>query len=348
MGEINKNHFDNPVVAFLTIALLVLGGYMLFSNKSETSTSLGNKKDDTILTTAYINTEANIRTCASMSCESVGTYIPNTSVDISLNNVSDVSQLPKWVSISYSNSDGSISTGYINKIVLSNTQIAASDVTRLTNQAVPSTKTVLSLPALIKKWSPNIALIMCTFSNGDSDFGSGFLTAYNGSINVLTNKHVITEDILGNLPVSCSIKIPGNGDKTYLLEGHDKIVSSDDFDWAYLIVVNGDTYLNSVAKNGENLLLCEEQEQVGDSVVVLGYPDYAGQFTSPTATRGIISGYASPYYTTDAPIESGNSGGVAIDIQKDCYVGIPSAVKTGNYANLGRILNANIPFKLPY
>ena len=90
------------------------------------------------------------------------------------------------------------------------------------------------------------------------------------------------------------------------------------------------------------------EEQTGDNVIILGYPDYAGQFTEPTATTGIISGYASPYYTTSTQIESGNSGGVAIDPDKDCYIGIPSAVKTGNYANLGRILSAGAVFKLSY
>ena len=211
------------------------------------------------------------------------------------------------------------------------------------------------LSAIITEWSSNVALIVCNFSDGSVDFGSGFLYQYpNDSIVVITNKHVLEEETTGYDAVSCSVEIPGDGNNYYTII-NTYPASNNPFhvgnvgDWGYLEVTNGDSYFNSTAENAnKNLTICQQQEQTGDNVVVLGYPDYAGQFTNPTATQGIISGYAPPYYTTSAQIESGNSGGVAIDSKKDCYVGIPSAVKIGNYANLGRILNADIPFTLPY
>ncbi len=215
--------------------------------------------------------------------------------------------------------------------------------------ATANPPTPKDLPSIIAEWSPSAALILCNFNNGDSDFGSGFLYSNSdGSIKVLTNKHVLTEDIQGNLPVSCSIKIPGNGNNFYTQKDSDTFVINDKFDWAFFNITNGDTYFNGIAKRNGNLSVCQKQERTGDSIVILGYPDYAGQFANPTATEGIISGYASPYYTTSAQIESGNSGGIAIDIKNDCYIGIPSAVKLGQYANLGRILNANVPFNLSY
>ena len=180
---------------------------------------------------------------------------------------------------------------------------------------------------------------------GILNFGSGFLYQNNNGISVVTNKHVIT-DANGNAPTTCSVEIPGDGSNSYTVAGTFTKISTDGYDWGVIPITDGDVYLNSIAK--ANLPLCQTQEQTGDSVVILGYPDYAGQFTEPTATTGIISGYASPYYTTSTQLESGNSGGVAIDPDKDCYIGIPSAVKTGNYANLGRILSAGAVFKLSY
>ena len=211
-----------------------------------------------------------------------------------------------------------------------------------TQTSTPSQKT---LPDIITEWSSNVALVVCKYSDGSGAFGSGFLGDAGGFVSVLTNKHVIT-DKNGNGAVSCSVEIPGDGKNYYYADIDKSKICTDDLDWGYLAITTGDTYFNNTANN--DLSICQQQEKTGDSVVILGYPDYAGQFTEPTATQGIISGYASPYYTTSAQIESGNSGGVAIDINKDCYIGIPSAVEIGNYANLGRILNANVPYHLPY
>jgi hypothetical protein len=210
------------------------------------------------------------------------------------------------------------------------------------------------LPAVIAEWSPNVALVVCTYPDGSGDFGSGFLRNDPSlGIEVTTNKHVFTEEITGNTATSCSIQIPGDSGY-YTVTNTDNGTSGtfgssiNNSDSGTIKVAMGDSYFNNIADSSSNLTICQQQEQTGDNVVILGYPDYAGQFTEPTATTGIISGYASPYYTTSAQIESGNSGGIAIDPDKDCYIGIPSAVKIGNYANLGRILDANVLFNLPY
>jgi hypothetical protein len=208
---------------------------------------------------------------------------------------------------------------------------------------------------IVSKWSPNVALILCNFSDGTADFGSGFLyNSPNYGILVYTNKHVLLNETTGLATTSCSVQIPGDTqyytvNNTFTTNNDPINGSLDGTDWGSIEISNGDGALNETAISaGKNLTICQKKEQTGDNVIILGYPDYAGQFTNPTATEGIISGYASPYYTTSAQIESGNSGGVAIDPDKDCYIGIPSAVKIGNYANLGRILNANTLFKLNY
>lgn len=231
-----------------------------------------------------------------------------------------------------------------------NTQVPNGYVGQAQKSSQPQQK---NLPSVIAKWSPAVALIVCSFSSGDIDFGSGFLIKNSaGQIEVITNKHVLTYDTPDMSATSCAVRIPGDKDNVYTVYNTGTVDNNpiswgaNNLDWGYVVVANGDTYFNNVAN--KNLPLCQQQERTGDNVIVLGYPDYAGQFTDPTATQGIISGYASPYYTTSAQIESGNSGGVAIDPDKDCYIGIPSAVQMGNYANLGRILNANVIFSLPY
>lgn len=287
----------------------------------------------------YLQSTAKVRSCASISCDPpIGTYPINTGFPL---NYASANNLPDWVQISWLDNNGKIANGYIGKAILGENEVAVQSSTQ-SNSQPQKPKT---LPGIIAEWSPHVALVLCKYSDGSSAFGSGYLNQFtDGTINILTNKHVITDDY-GYIATSCSVEIPGDGD-SYYTEYSDNLKTGDVGDWGFIVVADGSTYFNNIAKS--NLQVCQQQEQTGDSIVVLGYPDYAGQFTQPTATQGIISGYAPPYYTTSAQIESGNSGGTAIDTNKDCYVGIPTAVKIGDYANLGRILNANVPFKLPY
>nr|MDQ3014484.1 hypothetical protein [bacterium] len=58
-----------------------------------------------------------------------------------------------------------------------------------------------------------------------------------------------------------------------------------------------------------------------------------------TATEGIISGYEGNYYITSAKIEQGNSGGAAISLRDNCFLGIPTLTLVGKVESLGRILD---------
>jgi hypothetical protein len=241
--------------------------------------------------------------------------------------------------------DKNLSEKFLNSLSFS--QLAEFSNNSDSSQSTPVVKQNNDLPSIIKKWSPSVALLVCSFSStGSIGFGSGFLTQFaDGSIVVVTNKHVLT-DTYGYSADSCSIQIPGDGNNYYTVPGNSFQVSSLGYDWGSFPVTNGSPYFNAVAKKG--LQVCLRPVETGDNILILGYPSYAGSFTNPTATQGIISGYDNPYYTTSAKIEQGNSGGVAIQPERDCYAGIPSAVKLGAYENLGRILNANKIFQLNY
>lgn len=79
--------------------------------------------------------------------------------------------------------------------------------------------------------------------------------------------------------------------------------------------------------------------KLGDSIRIYGYPVTSGGYNL-TITDGIISSFEDDgNILTSAKIDSGNSGGLAID-QDGCMVGIPSAVLTGRYQNLGVIIPA--------
>jgi S1-C subfamily serine protease len=81
--------------------------------------------------------------------------------------------------------------------------------------------------------------------------------------------------------------------------------------------------------------------QLNDSVRIYGYPVTSGGYNL-TVTDGIISSFTDDgRILTSAKIDSGNSGGLAID-QYGCFIGIPSAVESGNYQNLGVIIPNNI------
>src|SRR3990167_10464536 len=79
---------------------------------------------------------------------------------------------------------------------------------------------------------------------------------------------------------------------------------------------------------------------IGDKLVILGYPTIGSQDTI-TATEGIIAGIEQNYYVTSAKIEHGNSGGAAILLKDNCWLGIPSYGEVGSAETLGRILKSS-------
>ena len=84
-----------------------------------------------------------------------------------------------------------------------------------------------------------------------------------------------------------------------------------------------------------------QQSQLGDSIKIYGYPVTSGGYNL-TVTEGIISSFSDDGdILTSAKIDSGNSGGLAID-KNGCFIGIPSAVISGDYQNLGVIIPPNI------
>lgn len=383
MEKDNKNdHFNNPVVTILVLALLGLGGYILFSNKSETPPTPESTPTNSVITTVYTNTTANVRSCASPDCKILGTYEPNYGLDLTggpYAGITDISQLPDWLLLNFP--DGT--SGYISKIVLSDhksTEAQSNTVTTATTKAT-------DLPAIVKEWRKSTAYVECYWDYANSttwyqkESGSGFLAILGSTPTVITNKHVVNDPKYG-LAQECDIGFPDNKNIYYSIDtidtpahssqvfgqtinipdnpAHGQInFTADGSDVAYLtgfreenmnkdLGVTAPISILNRAKSGR--FSCAQEADIGEPLVVLGYPSYgsgAGTFVSifssldVTATEGIISGKDAGYYTTSAKIEHGNSGGIAIDKNNDCYLGIPTASYTGQIESLGRILPAS-------
>ena len=70
----------------------------------------------------------------------------------------------------------------------------------------------------------------------------------------------------------------------------------------------------------------------------MGYPGIGTQ-GGITATEGIVSGIENQYYVTSAKIDQGNSGGLAVLVKDNCFLGIPTWAKLGVIESLGRIIS---------
>lgn len=205
------------------------------------------------------------------------------------------------------------------------------------------------LAMIINQWRLSIAYIECNwpYINAQGYFtksGSGlFWNAGKDSYFVLSNLHVVTEDTAG-LPKYCTIQIPDDNDVATVPGKDIYKVSNDEqapIDASLVTIKNPTLYMTHSPITDWPRMGClgiKNNASVGDQVVILGYPGIGSQ-TDITATEGIVSGFESDYYITSAKVERGNSGGAAILVKNNCYLGIPTFVEVGQVESLARILD---------
>ncbi len=199
------------------------------------------------------------------------------------------------------------------------------------------------LSDIIKKWRPIVAYVECDFRDTNTNQlyaqgrGSGVVIDFDSQITIITNRHVIVDNN-GYQPYSCRIKLP-NDNTTFLSQ---KFTGGGTIDIGLIDISNPNTYIRSLTDISTSPLnFCRQKPSLGDDVIILGYPTIGSQ-TDITATEGIISGYDGNYFITSAKVEQGNSGGAAILVKGDCYLGIPSFAKSGSVESLSRILGINV------
>ncbi len=200
-------------------------------------------------------------------------------------------------------------------------------------------KKTADLTTLIQKWRPRVSHIECFWRDTGGRLvrksGSGFLF---GNDLIATSRHVVQEQNV--LSAYCEIKLPDDPEKIIINASSGK-VAVDEKDFALLDIRPTDHIKQmSIQERDEAIaiLSCKKPASAGDQVVILGYPSI-GASQDITATDGIISGYEQFYYITSAKLEQGNSGGAAIHVKNDCYLGIPTFVRVGSIESLGRILD---------
>ena len=196
------------------------------------------------------------------------------------------------------------------------------------------------LSSIIAQWRPRIAYIECElrYTNGKlyaETAGSGILY----KVVIFTNEHVVDN------AHTCYAVFPDSNITFTFLQSEEAIrISHYGYDWGMLIMKHPekiDAYIKNLVYS--EFQHCTNKASVGDEVVILGYPTIGSSFDI-TATRGIISGYDGDYYITDAKIEHGNSGGAAILLKDNCYLGIPTYAIAGEIESLARILDSRIVF----
>lgn len=194
-------------------------------------------------------------------------------------------------------------------------------------QAVEGTADITSV---ITSWNTYVYEITCLFESTEGKLGKGrgsaTLERVQGGVRFITNKHVL--ETPGAKLIECDLAQPGS-DVSFSIDAKDISVNEEN-DIGYGPVKEAVFGMLPWQK-------CSEAPVIGERVIILGYPGI-GAKVSVTATEGIISGFDSDYYTTSAKIEKGNSGGAAIDIKRNCFLGLPTLVFAGKIESLARIL----------
>src|SRR3990167_10340803 len=105
---------------------LIIGGVFYFSTHSSTSPTNSTENNQfsnsstNPPTVFYTQVVANIRSCSSTSCASLGTYPINTDLSLPYTTVDD---LPEWIGFSFLDSNDVTQTGYINKSTLGTNKV---------------------------------------------------------------------------------------------------------------------------------------------------------------------------------------------------------------------------------
>ncbi len=223
-------------------------------------------------------------------------------------------------------------------------------------QEIPSDSSGNLSPSLINQIEPAIVEINCypAGSNSVRIQGSGTSVNVKGTIEITSNFHVYGMAVEGSALPTCYAVYPQPPDYSYnyaygdyqltlIGEHYDATTYQDSaiFELGQLYpsatALSHVPVINDAPVSGLNSN-CGGVE-VGDTVTIFGYPSSGNLLgISETVTHGIISGLVTgPIYKTDAPIDHGNSGGLAILNKNQCALGIPTLGESGLTAGIGYI-----------
>jgi len=201
---------------------------------------------------------------------------------------------------------------------------------RKANIVNSQTQATTTPPVITTDLSRYIVRVACADSNKDSpsySLGSG--TIFGPNKVIMTNAHVTKGMALCTIGLTDNIKIPPSRWYKATFEP-----SSSSLD---ITILTPSQPLPQDAGSILNGVCNPDDINLGDKVIVLGYPGIGGN--TITETEGIVSGFDGYMVKTSAKIEHGNSGGGAFLEKKNCWFGIPSASVAGELESLGLIIN---------
>jgi hypothetical protein len=257
---------------------------------------------------------------------------------------------------------------------------AAAPITKLapisTIVSVPNENSISS--ADLQSYLNGVVEVTCWDNQGNEiDTGSGVLMrdANKQVPEVLTNQHVIgtssdCDASLNGTPDDGDYSLLMNTTEQFNAEADEALIQIEGIK-SQQIMGNGDIMLepkNPPAVFSLNYAIgalphCPPEMAIGSPVAIIGYPatgmtalqgtdgnSYAQ--VNQIATIGTISGYdQDPYsnglpdvnYFVTAQVDAGNSGGAAIakDSKGLCFLGLPTWVNQGEYANTGIVQSIN-------
>lgn len=193
----------------------------------------------------------------------------------------------------------------------------------------------------ISKFVPRVAKIFCPLDKKGDLYSIGSGVFINSDGNVLTNYHV-TQGMVGNecfVAVTSDFRKPP--DQIYIARVTNRYDTNIDYMWLYIekILDSAGNPQELTSRSFPYIPACDSNiVQIGDPIIVLGYPSYGGK--TITATDGIISGSIENHFKISAKVDSGNSGGPVLldDPQYECYVGIATYGLKGTTGYLSYIV----------
>ena len=208
-----------------------------------------------------------------------------------------------------------------------------------------------------KEITSTVVNIFCPsiVSDEDATGGSGTILTEDGMI--LTNSHIIPQDET-NIHVDeegCFVVLPDSetGQIKDIYLAYPIVIEglSDKYDLAYMQIYSAfydedeqefsGVYPRKFPAFDDTTRCKNKYVELGEAVRIFGYPANSGGY-SLTITDGIVSSFPGDgLIMTSAKIDSGNSGGLAVD-KNGCMIGVPSSVSVGNYESMGIIISNDL------
>lgn len=205
----------------------------------------------------------------------------------------------------------------------------------------------ITLTEVVNTWRGRIAYLECNFNFLGAKLtqrGAATFFVQNGKPILVTNRHVV-EPFSGQY-IGCYYRFPQDDDniqfpKSVISYGSQK--DTENPDYATVELTSPNDHVQGLMQTAKQKF-CTTEPQIGDEVIILGFPTI-GSNRDVTATEGIIAAIEDDHYVTSAKVDSGNSGGAAIHVDNQCYLGIPTFTALGQAESLARILRSgNIDF----